>query len=183
MTAIEHSATELLEVERLTMVLSADWLEQYGVLPLRITGDVLAVGTWKERVDTLALDDLRLLFGVGILLERFKDKVEFPKLRQTHGGVQVGHAEVIAEDVVVVANARTVRPEQLRLEWGSENSPDYAGWLQVEHAEPGHSSVVMHLSFLGDQPETRSHGDAAGQVRGWLDDALGRLERVVAGAS
>ena len=24
----------------------------------------------------------------------------------------------------------------------------------------------MHLSFLGDQPETRSHGDAAGQVRG-----------------
>ena len=76
-----------------------------------------------------------------------------------------------------------VRPEQLRLEWGSEDSPDYAGWLQVEHAEPGHSSVVMHLSFLGDQPETRSHGDAPGQVRGWLDDALGRLERVVAGAS
>ena len=27
----EHSATELLEVERLTTGLSADWLEQYGV--------------------------------------------------------------------------------------------------------------------------------------------------------
>jgi uncharacterized protein YndB with AHSA1/START domain len=76
-----------------------------------------------------------------------------------------------------------VRPEQLRLEWGSEDSPDYAGWLQVEHAEPGHSSVVLHLSFLGDQPETRRHGTAGDEVRGWLDDALARLEQVVAGAS
>ena len=76
-----------------------------------------------------------------------------------------------------------VRPEQLRVEWGSENSPDYAGWLQVEHAEPGHSSVTMHLSFLGDQPETRRHGHAADEVRQWLDDALARLEGVVAGPS
>ena len=76
-----------------------------------------------------------------------------------------------------------VRPEQLRLEWGSEDSPDYAGWLQVEHAEPGHSSVVIHLSFLGDQPETRKHGHAREQVGEWLDDALARLEHVVAGAS
>ena len=76
-----------------------------------------------------------------------------------------------------------VRPEQLRVEWGSGDSPDYAGWLQVEHAEPGHSSVVMHLSFLGDQPETRRHGHAADEVRQWLDDSLERLERVVAGTS
>jgi hypothetical protein len=76
-----------------------------------------------------------------------------------------------------------VRPEQLRLEWGSEGSPDYAGWLQVEHAEAGHSSVLMHLSFLGDQPEARRHGSAADEVRQWLDDALSRLERVVAGTS
>jgi uncharacterized protein YndB with AHSA1/START domain len=76
-----------------------------------------------------------------------------------------------------------VRPEQLRVEWGSEDSPDYAGWLQVEHAEEGHSSVVMHLSFLGDQPETRRHGHATDEVRQWLDDALERLERVVAGTS
>jgi general secretion pathway protein E len=73
MTSIEHSATELLEVERLTTALSADWLEQHGVLPLRLEGDVLAVGTWRERVDPLALDDLRLLFGVGISLERFSE--------------------------------------------------------------------------------------------------------------
>jgi uncharacterized protein YndB with AHSA1/START domain len=76
-----------------------------------------------------------------------------------------------------------VRPEQLRVEWGSEDSGDYAGWLQVSHAEPGHSSVTMHLSFLGKQPETREHGHAADEVRSWLDDALARLETVVAGTS
>jgi uncharacterized protein YndB with AHSA1/START domain len=76
-----------------------------------------------------------------------------------------------------------VRPEQLRVEWGSEDSPDYAGWLQVYHAEPGHSSVSLHLSFLGDQPETRQHGNAADEVRAWMDDALSRLEDVVAEAS
>src|SRR5204862_3174232 len=70
---IEHSATELLEVERLTTALSADWLEQYGVLPLRLDGDVLAVGTWLDRVEPLALDDLRLLFGARVVLERFSD--------------------------------------------------------------------------------------------------------------
>jgi uncharacterized protein YndB with AHSA1/START domain len=76
-----------------------------------------------------------------------------------------------------------VRPEQLRVEWGSEETPDYAGWLQVEHAEEGHSSVVLHLSFLGDQPETREHGHARDEVQDWLDEALTRLERLVAGAS
>lgn len=92
------------------------------------------------------------------------------------------HADVAARDVHADGLVG-VRPEQLRLEWGSEDSPDYAGWLQVQHAEPGHSSVTLHLSFLGDQPETRRHGPAADEVRAWLDDALERLERVVAAAS
>ena len=69
----EHSATELLDVERLTTALSADWLEQHAVLPLRLDGDTLSVGTWLERVDPLALDDLRLLFGAEITLERFSE--------------------------------------------------------------------------------------------------------------
>src|SRR4051812_20878178 len=73
MTAIEHSASELLEVDRLTTALSADWLEQFGVLPIRLNGDVLVVGTWLDRVEPLALDDLRLLFGAGITIERFSE--------------------------------------------------------------------------------------------------------------
>ena len=68
-----HPATELLEIERLTTALSADWLEQHGVLPLTLDGDLLTVGTWLDRVDPLALDDLRLLFAADIVVERFDD--------------------------------------------------------------------------------------------------------------
>ena len=53
-TELEHGATELLNVERLTHVLSADWLEQHGVLPLRVTDGVLKVGTWRPSIDPLA---------------------------------------------------------------------------------------------------------------------------------
>src|SRR5690349_630363 len=69
----QHSASELLEVERLTTALTADWLEQNALLPLRLVGNTLAVGTWSSRVEPLALDDLRLLFGAGIQIERFSE--------------------------------------------------------------------------------------------------------------
>jgi general secretion pathway protein E len=69
----EHSATELLEVERLTTGLSADWLEQYGVLPLGLEREELTVGTWLDRVEPLALDDLRLLFAAHVSLMRFAE--------------------------------------------------------------------------------------------------------------
>jgi hypothetical protein len=71
-----------------------------------------------------------------------------------------------------------VRVEQRRVEWGSEDSPDYAGWLQVMHAGDDESSVLLHLSFLGDQPETHG-GHAPDEVRRWLDEALTRLRRLV----
>jgi uncharacterized protein YndB with AHSA1/START domain len=71
-----------------------------------------------------------------------------------------------------------VRPEQRRVEWGGGDSGDYAGYLQVMGDDPDRSSVLVHLSFLGDQPETHG-GAAAEEVRAWLDDALGRLERLV----
>src|SRR3954453_3723722 len=92
-----------------------------------------------------------------------------PAVGSPHGHADVESRDVHADGLV------GVRPEQLRVEWGSDASPDYAGWLQVEHAEEGHSSVLMHLSFLGDQPEARRHGSAADEVRQWLDDALSRL--------
>jgi uncharacterized protein YndB with AHSA1/START domain len=125
--------------------------------------------------------DAEAVFAVVGDLDRLGEWMPDPiGVRPTGEGAV--HADVDARDVHT-GGLVGVRPEQLRLEWGSEDSPDYAGWLQVEHAEPGHSSVLMHLSFLGDQPETRRHGKAADEVRAWLDDALERLERVVAGAS
>ena len=72
-----------------------------------------------------------------------------------------------------------VRREQLRLEWGGRGTADYAGWLQVAHADGGRSSVTLHLSFLGDQPE--SHGGAAAEdLQRRLDEALDRLAELVA---
>lgn len=72
-----------------------------------------------------------------------------------------------------------VRREQRRLEWGSQDSPDYAGWLQVAAADDGESSsVTLHLSFLGHQEQARPHGDAAEQMRHEMDEALMRLEQV-----
>jgi uncharacterized protein YndB with AHSA1/START domain len=87
------------------------------------------------------------------------------------------HADVEPRDVHAGGLVR-VRPEQLRVEWGSEAGPDYAGWLQVMHADEGRSSVALHLSFLGHQPETHA-GPEAAQVQRWIDEALGRLELLV----
>ena len=79
MTAIGMAANlrpgaELQDVERLTPALTADWLEQHGVMPLRFDGTTLSVGTWRDAPDPLALDDLRLLFGARITTERFDEE-------------------------------------------------------------------------------------------------------------
>ncbi len=65
--------TELAAVQRLSRSLTADWLEQQGVLPLALSGGVLRVlrvGTWLGRVDPLALDDLSILFGAEVEVEQ-----------------------------------------------------------------------------------------------------------------
>src|ERR1041384_4400428 len=68
-----HGASELLDVERLTTALSAEWLEQNAILPLRIENDRVIVGTWHALVDPLAIDDLRLLFGLDVVVHRFNE--------------------------------------------------------------------------------------------------------------
>lgn len=70
MTSILSDAIDLLDVDRLTNALSADWLEQHAILPLRLADGVLQVATWLDRVDPSALDDLRLLFSASIVLMR-----------------------------------------------------------------------------------------------------------------
>jgi type II secretion system protein E len=67
----EHSASELLHVDRLSTAFSAEWLEQHGLLPIRLESGRLTAGTWLDRVDPLALDDLRVAFDADVILERF----------------------------------------------------------------------------------------------------------------
>ncbi len=72
-TPAVHSAEELLDVERLTPLLTADWLAQQAMMPLRTDGHTVTVGVWRDDVDPLALDDLRLLFNAEIVTERYDE--------------------------------------------------------------------------------------------------------------
>jgi general secretion pathway protein E len=65
--------TELMDVDRLSPALSSDWLEQQGIMPLRLVDGRLEVGTWLDAPDPLALDDLRLLFAADLEIERFDE--------------------------------------------------------------------------------------------------------------
>jgi len=67
----EGTSSELLGIERLTESLTADWLEQQALLPLRIDEGALVAASWKSDVAVAALDDLRLVFGLPVRLERF----------------------------------------------------------------------------------------------------------------
>lgn len=67
-----------------------------------------------------------------------------------------------------------VSSEQRRLEWGSRETGDYAGWLQVYDSDRGRSEVNLHLSFFADQPE--AHAGRFGQeVDDEIDASLDRL--------
>ncbi|MFG1695302.1 SRPBCC family protein [Nonomuraea sp. NPDC049309] len=61
--------------------------------------------------------------------------------------------------------------EQLRVEWGGRDHPDYSGWLQVSDAAAGTSEVTVHISLL-DEPDTGARAD---EVRGLLDRSLDNL--------
>jgi uncharacterized protein YndB with AHSA1/START domain len=120
--------------------------------------------------------DADVVFAVVSDLDRLPEWLPAPVDVRPAGEGEV-HAEVEPRGVQADGTVE-VRPEQLRVEWG--HAPDYAGWLQVEHAAPGRSSVVLHLSFLGHQPETREHGGAGPELRAWMADCLTRLEGLVA---
>ncbi|MFI1678537.1 MULTISPECIES: SRPBCC family protein [unclassified Streptomyces] len=66
------------------------------------------------------------------------------------------------------------RPEQLRLEWGTREQGDYAGWLQVAGLDEGTSEVTVHLSFF-----EASHDPGEEAVHTALDQSLQRLEEQV----
>ncbi|MFF7356068.1 MULTISPECIES: SRPBCC family protein [Streptomyces] len=65
-------------------------------------------------------------------------------------------------------------PDQMRLEWGTREQGDYAGWLQVAGIGSGASEVTVHLSFFD---ATHDPGEEA--VLDALDDSLRRLEEQV----
>ncbi|MQY06549.1 SRPBCC family protein [Actinomadura macrotermitis] len=81
---------------------------------------------------------------------------------------------VLHDDVLL-----RMAPQQLRLEWGSRRRPDYTGWLQVMEHPDGGSSVVAHLSFLGDQPEATGSEQVRQATKRLLEQSLDRLAEEV----
>lgn len=61
--------------------------------------------------------------------------------------------------------------DQLRVEWGGRDHPDYSGWLQVSDSAGGTSEVTVHISLL-DEKESGARTD---EVRELLDQSLDRL--------
>ena len=73
--AIERgAASPLLDVARIAPELSAAFLEQHAVLPLRRESGRVVVATWRDHVDDQTLDDLRLLFDLDVELLRLGEQ-------------------------------------------------------------------------------------------------------------
>ena len=86
-----------------------------------------------------------------------------PEVTVTHG------ADAKRERALVRADR-----DQLRVEWGTRDTDEYAGWLQVTGIETKPSEVVVHLSFF--DPEQAPPGPS---VEAALSQSLDRLaERV-----
>ena len=81
------------------------------------------------------------------------------------------HEDRTDDDTPALVRAR---PEQMRLEWGTRDRGEYAGWLQVVGTDGGVSEVTVHLSFL---EESRDPGEQT--VQDALDTGLRRLEEQV----
>jgi uncharacterized protein YndB with AHSA1/START domain len=64
--------------------------------------------------------------------------------------------------------------DQLRVEWGTRDTDEYAGWLQVTGIGTGPSEVVVHLSFF--DPE---HAPPGSGVEAALNQSLDRLAEKV----
>jgi general secretion pathway protein E len=73
-TVDRDAVSTLLDAARIAPELSAAFLEQHAVLPLRCESGRVIVATWRDQVDDQALDDLRLLFDMDVELLRLGEQ-------------------------------------------------------------------------------------------------------------
>jgi general secretion pathway protein E len=90
LTARLHAA------EPLAPVLSAEYLEHHGIMPLELSDERLLAATWLEQVDTQALDDLRLLTGRAIALVRLPEADVRAAIRRVYSPEALTAEDVIA---------------------------------------------------------------------------------------
>jgi hypothetical protein len=118
-----------------------------------------------------------MVFDVAAELGWLPEEIE---TREIADDLVEAHSRETGADAAHAGLLRRV-PDQLRLEWGLRERPDYAGWLQVNDQADGASEVVVHLSFLGDErPEARGASRAVDRTNRMLRRSLDRLADEVA---
>jgi type IV pilus assembly protein PilB len=88
--------SDLQTAERLTDELSADYLEQYAVLPIAVKHGVITVATWLEAIDPQAEDDLALVLHGRIALVQYPEADVRAAIRKVYGSDGVTAEELIA---------------------------------------------------------------------------------------
>jgi general secretion pathway protein E len=66
--------------------LSVDYLEYFGVLPVREAAGAIQVATWHDELDPQALDDVKLMFDVPIQIVRLPENDVRRAIRRLYGG-------------------------------------------------------------------------------------------------
>jgi general secretion pathway protein E len=85
--AMELPPIELNEIGALSSQLTAEYLEHYAVLPIRLQEPNVLIGTWRDEreLDPQALDDLRLIFERDLEFVRLPEKELLPIMRRLYG--------------------------------------------------------------------------------------------------
>jgi general secretion pathway protein E len=99
---------DLAAARALTDRFGASYLEHYGLIPLEKGSDAVRVGTWIERPDVQALDDMRMVFGVEVELVRVAEQEARAAIRRAYGDDATAQGVIDAMAPAAVRDDRRV---------------------------------------------------------------------------
>ena len=73
------------DVRALSPRLTPEYLEEQGLIPLRVDGDTLHVGAWRDDVEPDAISDLEVLLGARATIERVSEDDARAAIRRVYG--------------------------------------------------------------------------------------------------
>ena len=73
------------DIRALSARLTPEYLEEHGVLPLRIEGGTLHIGTWHDHVEPHVLFELEALLGARVRLRRMTEDEVRTGIRSLYG--------------------------------------------------------------------------------------------------
>jgi general secretion pathway protein E len=97
----------------MTDAFSADYLEEYGILPLERSNGHVTVATWRDVVDPQAVDDLSLAFNANVVLEQYPEEPVREAIRSVYGSDPVTAEALIAG---LTADSRFSADEEVALD-------------------------------------------------------------------